>query len=323
MSEHAPQSFCNEVLESANKANDAHNYSLNHSSPEAEAEFDWWSERTGAIIEMADAMPEIMPRAYRETVAARYLEIQNMVNQRIEEGILPEQYKLLGLNEILLNRLKTLIPTYEIMEDRNWQPEIVFVPQGLKFRHWNKLLVAYDDRLTDFDEGEEPEGLYHSWIDDQEIARQEVKDTSIWDVAVVSAADNLPSINISRESKLIPNSRYGIKKLMLELPGINKTLSWREIIEKVSPTEEIYCALQMALLEREKPPVDSGTPTTRTLLRDGIIIRGRKTQLCANRDPVIEEVGIFMAIYSSDRSRNKNRLNIRPSVRSRDLTISA
>ncbi len=192
---------------------------------------------------------------YRECLITRYALIREAVARQINDGTLPVSYELPELSA-LLARAASLASTYETMAKNNWQPEVVFVPRGLSFDHWNALLSGH--RLPD---QSWTEGVHRTWAG-FELARTVTADTdaSPWGVAVISAAERPVFASVSKDGEHGFNAADTLRALAT-LPSVVDASSASEVIRRASPTEERYLALQFARLERGEQPVDCETWT--------------------------------------------------------------
>jgi hypothetical protein len=109
----------------------------------------------------------------------------------------------------------------------------------------------------------------HELLDDQrsgdayyaENYNPKLPDNSItrrWDVVIMSGGDEPALTNMSRDGKHGPNARRSLRAVS-ELPNVRDLSSPVSVMNQLSPTEDEYCALQLAHLSRGLPPVDTHT----------------------------------------------------------------
>jgi hypothetical protein len=209
---------------------------------------------TQSVAGMTERSEEL-PVDYRERLVTRYVQKREAVTRQIADGALPGNYQLPELSD-LFERAVSLATTYEVMVEKGWEPDVVLVPRGLDFEQWNALLSGH--RLADQSWSE---GLHRTWagFEVAHSASSEV-DVSPWGIAVISGAERPVLTSVSKDGKHGFNAKRAVKEFS-ELPSVTDTSSAEAVIQRASPTEERYLALQLSHLERGERPVDSRTWT--------------------------------------------------------------
>jgi hypothetical protein len=212
---------------------------------------------TSVVIQEIDAETaaklEALPAGYRERVSGRYIEKYVAVDRYIRQGKLPEAYRLPELG-VLIEQVEAVAPTFEHMQDKEWEPEVEFAPQGLSREQWNNLLSG-----TKPDGSEPLRGNWYGFsgklIDPTDPAAK----TGLWSVDVISAAERPIFTNVSKDGKHGRNAKETVKALA-EMPGVSAT-DPADVIAQVSPSEATYNSLQLSLAERAEEQVDLQTWT--------------------------------------------------------------
>lgn len=186
---------------------------------------------------------EALPAAYRDKVFDRYQRMGQTANRLTNEGRLNKLYQLLPSIGAFAERIVRLGPSYEKMEEKRWQPEVVFVPKGMTAGQWNDVLkqpnLGGEYKCAGLDGW--PAGLYPS----------DITPSDLWDVAVVSAT---PEAALARAH---PDSEWGRKAAapLLEMPG-DHAGDDASTIRKFCTPHDVYLSLQLARLERRADMVD-------------------------------------------------------------------
>jgi hypothetical protein len=195
---------------------------------------------------------EVLPTDYRKLVLNRYTEKNEVVGTQINANTLPEHYRLPGLSEFI-EEVIALAPVYEAFIKNSWEPEVVFVPNNLSLEQWDSLLMGHT-----LPNGRKSKGLSRAWRVNE--VYDQGTDANPWYLAIVCSTERPPLTNVS------PDGEHGSRanktiRILSELPNIADVSSPEAIINQASPSEEMYCAFQLARLERGEQPVDTETWT--------------------------------------------------------------
>ncbi|MBI4101146.1 hypothetical protein HY441_01565 [Candidatus Microgenomates bacterium] len=247
--------------------------------------------------------------SYLADVVSRYADIRRATELKVATGDLPETVERPDLAK-LAERVVALAPTFEAMDQKGYEPVVVFVPKGLTFEQWHGVMYNYE--LPD---GSKSEGVWRSWDDYADTMTDptgsETSDEA-WDVAVVNGTERPAFVNVSPDGKNGSNAKATIKELA-ELPSVaGKTTA--ELVKQLSPAQDTYFALQLARFIRGEAPVD---PQTRTIGKENVKVDRTLLSLSFDFHPDSRQVRSVW--YYLDSSTGGG--GVRPSVRGQDLVL--
>lgn len=265
-----------------------------------------------AGVEVPEAI-ESLDYGYKSRIITRYIKTSKMITIRINNGSLPETYKMPDLNEFA-DRLVALAPSYEAWVAEGWEPEVVFVPEELSHEQWNNLLRGHKLKNGRSSEGVsiEWEGIYNP-IDITAPTTKET-DHNLWDVAVMSGLDHPALVNVSPDGTH-GNSAAETIKLLSKLPSFTPSSSMEGIIKQFSPSQDMHFAFELARLNRGERPADVDTENW-TIGKEKIVVDGAPQSLFYYWRSATSKV--CSSWVSIDYSR-ASAIGVRPSVRGKDL----
>lgn len=236
------------------------------------------------IDEATKARLEALPASLGELVASRYMQKYVAVTRYIEQGKLPEDYRLPELSTFM-DMVEAVAPTFEHLAITEAEPSVEFVPQKLSDGQWNSLFSGHSATRN---------GTYRTFsgqlIDPTKPKPEEAgaeTTGSLWDVVVIDSAKRPTFTNVSKDGTRGTNKKIATAALQ-QLPNANADQSAKEAIAGASPTESTYRGLQLGRVERGEQPVD---PLTWTLARENTKVGRRLRAVYLSFDPSIAEVG--------------------------------
>jgi len=254
---------------------------------------------------------EVLPADYRERVVTRHAEARETIARLIKDGMLPETYQLPELSTFA-ERIIALAPTYEAFAVRGWQPEVVFVPEGLSFEQWHGLLSGYKLKSGYHNKSK---GAQRSWGDYAnsltDPTAKETADNGVWGIAIVSATDDPVLLRVSPDGTYGPNAKEAVKALA-ELPTVSNASNPEAVIKQFSPSQDVYFGLQLARFERSEQPVDA---ESWTIGKENIMVDGAVQSLRFSYGQYVYQICSHLA----DQVRFHRHTGVRPSVRGKDL----
>lgn len=262
--------------------------------------------------ELKDLDAEYIGRA-----VARYIKAREMITSRIYDGSLPETYKMPDLNEFA-DKFVALAPSYEAWVAEGWEPEVVFVPEGLSHQQWDNLLRGH--RLEN---GRSSEGVSIDWegvYNPIDITAPTTEETNynLWDVAIMSGLDHPALVNVSPDGTH-GNSAKETIKLLSKLPSFTPSSSLEGIIKQFSPSQDMHFAFELARLNLGERPADVDTENW-TIGKEKIVVDGAPQSLYYYWRSATSKV--CSSWVSIDYSR-ASAIGVRPSVRGKDLVRSS
>jgi hypothetical protein len=221
-------------------------------------------EPTPSPLELDDYTVERLvklPESLRELTFARYTQRARFTDTYLKEGILPEGYELPKLAEFI-DRIGSLVPTFEHMTAKGMTPSIEFVLLGLNDSRWNEMFCQYETTRNGTFRSFEERNLH-----DSTVYSALLQDT-LWDVVVVDASERPTVIGISKDGKNGSNRRSALETLRA-LPTVDASAYNESVIAQAAVTEAAYRTLQLSRVERGETPVDA---QTWTLVRENAIV---------------------------------------------------
>ena len=200
-------------------------------------------------------------RIYAGLAYERYDLMSDAVNGAIADMHLDDAYQLPD-KESFYRDIEILSPFYDVMLARGWEPEFVFVPDGLTHQQWSGLLgtsdggqprdvldasglQTFDDELFDFGHGESP-----------------------WRLVVICTTVDVPIAGISPDGER-GQAAGTIMRTLEDVVSVDEFDTAEEVVKYISPTAAEYLAAQWTrLIDREEPLDSDGTAT---LLQDCLL----------------------------------------------------
>lgn len=242
-------------------------------------------EPTPAPIELDPATAErlglaLLPETLRELTLARYEQRARFTDKYLKAGNLPEGYELPSLAEFI-DRIESLVPTFEHMKAKGMSPSVEFVPPHLSDSCWNGMFSHHSATSN---------GTYRTFearnLTDP-TGRSALTEGVKWDVAVVDASESPTVTGISKDGKNGSNRKSALETLRA-LPTVDASANNESVIAQATVTEAAYRALQLSRVERGETPVD---PQTWTLVRENAVVDHVVRAVWARFDPAFRQVG--------------------------------
>jgi hypothetical protein len=206
----------------------------------------WGADGSGAEFEMPEAMGS---RVYFNLAMAQHDLTSEVVADAISRRNLPGDYTVPEMSQFF-DDLETLAPIYELFEEREWEPEIVFVPPKLTASQWNFLLAGWQTATNEISAG------LH--VDD-DLSGDAVDSTDLsWRVILTSGPETTPLIEVSADGVHGEDADLVVDALA-ELLGVE---ALPDVVHKACPTLAEYLALQWSRLMKGEQPVDIEGSTT-------------------------------------------------------------
>lgn len=257
------------AMELAYQANDAFD-----KGPEGQPMFEGLTNLTGMYLgpdvegtaqmyarPEAEEVEAVLESRYGERLRFRHKHTKWMAKTAIEEAKLLPSYELPQIESFLAAAAR-LQPSYEKMEARGWDPELVMLPRLLTLGQWNDLLTDHPDESEEGRtaglERDFPEGSRGFSPPDPRLP------LSNWDLAVMST--KLAGV-ASPTGECDPHD-VELSKSLGQLVDAPNDMSPKEIIRAVSPSLNTYLAYQWSQVFGSEIPLDTGTETT--LIKEGI-----------------------------------------------------
>jgi hypothetical protein len=213
-------------------------------------------EPTPTPLELDPATAERLaqlPEALHELTLARYEQRARFTDKYLKAGNLPEGYELPSLTEFV-DRIESLVPTFEHMSAKGMTPSVEFIPLGLDDSYWSSMFSQHEATSN---------GTYRTFearnLTDP-TDRSAMKKGIKWDVAVVDASERPTVTGISKDGKNGSNRKYALETLRA-LPTVDASANNESVIAQGTVTEAEYRALQLSRVERGERPVDAQTWT--------------------------------------------------------------
>jgi hypothetical protein len=250
-----------------------------------------------------------LPYEYRNEAIGSFGLWTELISGAVDKGIVPENYLLNPDDERLQEQAIALYPEYEEMKENGLEPVIVFVPRHLVSGQWDNLLNgflavdAYENGETLNIDEDQSDSLMATMPDIEGI---------LWDLAVVSGVD---------AQELTPVDAYSNTQEVMSLSAngteiIEDGSTRKYMNDQLSPSLEMYYALQLTKIARGETPVNLADFVSNwTLLRESIEVDGATSMLIARFNAITNEVET--ALYNHDNKLDV--VSIRPAISSSDI----
>lgn len=193
------------------------------------------------------------PSDFREKALDNYSEISGIILRQIIGGHIAKEYMMPELT-YFQEGLTFLIPYFNVMKDKGWRPEVVYLPRNIDRDSWSKLFKGrrmHSGNVHYYLNGNPIGKNWHSKVLDASSINTTAR---LWDVCIMSANDQPPLMGVSPDG-IHGNGAKDAIKALTALPGADSPTSG-SLLTQFSPTEEMYFALQLIRLTMAEKPVD-------------------------------------------------------------------
>ena len=272
-------------------------------------------EADNKIVELPEILltsPEYqnLSPEYRDAAETSYKLWEQLVNHAIEGKQLPENYALPPYLKHL-KQIVALASTYETMGREKWQPEVIFVPEGLDIQQWNALYTV--GAPADDLKGGSVRAFRRWDLYGEGSGKANESSADLWEVAIIDSAPTPAIRKLKVGGLVVPDGKQILEKLSVlpNVPSNSSVTQLPDIIRLTSPSESCYLALQRTLLMRRKEPIDENT----RVIAKGYVMFEQKPKL----RPAYFAYDSRQKLVFSDQLMRHSLIGLRPCVRAGDL----